>query len=302
MRKQILMITSTNDLTCDYLTNAYSGVSFYRLNFDEFSKYSIGVDESGFQIDSSEKSINSQSCLSIYYRKPVVEDLDGIFEEKYHSFVHKESYSLVEGIAESFHGRCLTRPSVMRRANNKVVQLILAREIGFKLPSSSITNCPSNIASVGKGNKIVKPLAVGTIVSDGVKEFVQTNVLDECVSTEYLKYSPAYFQEYISKDYEVRSTFVNGEEFSVKILSENKVDWRKANNNISYDLMQLPSDIYNMCVVFMKKLDMSFGCFDFIVRNGEFYFLEMNANGQWAWLEKELGVQISRALVGYLSA
>ena len=301
MKKQILMITSSNDLTCDYLIASYSDASFFRLDFDRFSKYEMEVGEDGFHIESNEGSIDSQSCQSIYYRKPVAENLCGVFEEKYHSFVHKEAYSLVEGIAESFEGRCLTRPSVMRRANNKAVQLILAKQIGFKLPLSSITNCPSNIVAAGKGDRIVKPLAIGTVVSDGVKEFVQTNIFDERISTENLKYSPAYFQEYINKDYEVRSTFVGEVEFSVRILSENKVDWRKMNNTILYEEARLPDEIYSMCVTFMKKLNMSFGCFDFIVRNDEFYFLEMNANGQWAWLEREVGVQISKKIVGYLS-
>ena len=300
MRKQILMITSSNDLTCDYLIRSYLGASFFRFDFDRFSRYAMEVSENGFHIESGEESIDSKTCQSIYYRKPVIEDLCGVFEEKYHSFVHKEAYSLIEGIAESFEGRCLTRPSVMRRANNKVVQLILAKEIGFKVPLSSITNCPSNIVALGKGDKIVKPLAIGTVVSDGVKEFVQTNLFDDRISTENLKYSPAYFQEYVSKDYEVRSTFIDDVEFSVRIQSENKIDWRKSNNKILYEEVRLPDSIYSMCVLFMKKLDMSFGCFDFIVRNGGFYFLEMNANGQWAWLEREVGVKISKKLVEYL--
>lgn len=301
MKNKILMVTSSHDLTCDYLTILYRGVSFFRLDFDKFSTYAIELNGGGFRIESDEGAIDSSTCRSIYYRKPMVEDLSEVFEEKYHSFVHKEAYSLVEGIAESFEGRCLTRPSIMRRANNKAVQLILAKEIGFKLPLSSITNCSSNILSLGHGDKIVKPVAVGVVVSEGVKEFVQTNMLDELVSTEKLKYSPAYFQEYINKDYEVRSTFVNGVAFTVKIISENKVDWRKSNNKVSYEEVQLPSVIYSKCVLFMKKLDMSFGCFDFIVSGGEYYFLEMNANGQWAWLEREVGVRISREIVGYLS-
>jgi len=47
---------------------------------------------------------------------------------------------------------------------------------------------------------------------------------------------------------------------------------------------------------------MEFGCFDFIVNNDEWYFLEMNSNGQWAWLEFETGSPISQEIVEYLNA
>ena len=301
MNTKILIITSSNDLTCDYLVGKYSGVSFFRLDFDRFSDYAIEVNENGFSIKLGEDSITTDTCRSIYYRKPVAESLCGVFEDKYHAFVHKEAYSLIEGLAESFEYRCLTRPSIMRRANNKVVQLMLAKKIGFKLPSSSITNAASNIERIGGVQKIVKPLAVGTVVGQGVKEFVQTNLLDEEVSTEHLKYTPAYFQEYVGKDYEVRSTFIGKAEFSVRIQSENKIDWRKANNKLTYEALQLPKSICDMCLRFMSDLNMSFGCFDFIVHGGEFYFLEMNANGQWAWLEIEVGVNISKSIVEYLN-
>ncbi|WP_226859539.1 hypothetical protein [Enterobacter cloacae complex sp. P14RS] len=50
----------------------------------------------------------------------------------------------------------------------------------------------------------------------------------------------------------------------------------------------------------MKKLDLKFGCFDFIVSGGEWYYLEVNANGQWVWLEIELGLDISKKIMDYL--
>ena len=73
-------------------------------------------------------------------------------------------------------------------------------------------------------------------------------------------------------------------------------------NKMSYEETQLQEKIHAMCTLFMRALNMSFGCFDFIVRNGDVYFLEMNANGQWAWLEKEVGVKISKSIVEYLNA
>ncbi len=44
-----------------------------------------------------------------------------------------------------------------------------------------------------------------------------------------------------------------------------------------------------------------FGCFDFIVFDNEWLFLEMNANGQWVWLEHKTGLNISKEIMRYLN-
>lgn len=295
------MVTASNDLTCDYLISGFPKSIFFRLNVDLFSTYEINVTANGFSIANAFDAIDSKTCKAIYYRKPAPENLYGSLEQKYHNFAHKEAYSLVEGIVESFDGRCLSKPSIMRRANNKVVQLILAKQIGFKIPASTITNSNSSIEKKSYTTGIVKPLSIGTVMHDGIKEFVQTNIVDESIDKAALKYAPAYFQEYIEKDFELRATFVGKNSYTVRIDSQNKIDWRKRNNEIKYSIGHLPDELYDLCLTFMDALNIDFGCFDFMVKNGEYYFLEMNANGQWAWLEKVLGNEISKGIMGYLN-
>jgi len=50
----------------------------------------------------------------------------------------------------------------------------------------------------------------------------------------------------------------------------------------------------------MEELGLKFGAFDFIVNNGEYFFLEVNSNGQWGWLEKTLRLSISDAIIDFL--
>lgn len=301
MKEKILMVTASNDLTCDYLITKFPEIPFFRFNVDLFSKYEISVTTNGFLITNESNSIDSQTCKSIYYRKPTPENLNNIIGKNYHTFAHKEAYSLMEGIVESFDGRCLSKPSIMRKANNKVVQLGLARKLGFNIPKTTITNSGSLIETATYDIGIVKPLSVGTVVHDDVKEFVQTNIIDQSIDKSSLKYSPAYFQEYINKDYELRSTFVGRNAYTVRIDSKNKIDWRKRNNEIKYSKTCLPDELHDRCLDFMDALDMQFGCFDFIVKDETHYFLEMNANGQWAWLEIELGIEISKGIMDHLN-
>lgn len=266
-----------------------------------FSTYKISISSEGFSISNQYREVSNNSCKSIYFRKPVQEDLTGVYEQKYHQFSHRESYALVEGLAEFFPGKCLSRPSVMRRSGNKVFQALIASEVGFKIPTLSITNDIESVEKIRKNISIVKPLSIGAITDKNHKEYVQTNLYDEKVDLSLLKYTPAYFQKYIDKDYEVRITFVCKKSFSVRIDSEDSVDWRKLGNNIKYSICEIPEHIYSNCLSFLERTKMEFGCFDFIILKGEWYFLEMNANGQWAWLEFETGLPISKEIVGYLN-
>ena len=300
MRK-ILIITSTYDRTCDYILSKYLNVEFFRLNLDRFSEYRISVNANGFIINhNSGSSITEKDCISIYYRKPSPENLMQVFGEEYQQFCHRESYSIVEGIVESFEGTCLSKPSIMRRSGNKVFQAKIVRQVGFLIPDYLITNSHKSLDFFYKNKSIVKPLSTGMIERKDEKEIVQTNVFKHDIDLSALKYSPVYFQKYIPKDYECRATFVGDKEFSVKIESENDVDWRKRGNKIDYSECTLPNNVHKKCLQFMKYCNMEFGCFDFIVNDDTWYFLEMNVNGQWAWLEFEAKLNISKAIVEHL--
>ncbi|MFA0061786.1 hypothetical protein AB4370_18505 [Vibrio cyclitrophicus] len=299
--QKILMVTSSYDKTCSYLIKKFSQVTFFRLDIDRFSDYRITVSVDGFKIKDLNNYIDSESCASIYFRKPSMENLDGIFENHYHAYIHKETYALIEGLVESFNGTVLTKPSVMRRANNKILQASLAAQAGFRLPEFSITNDVELLQHFSKNVGIIKPIALGEITCGSSKEFVQTNLIDPTLEVNNFEYSPVYLQDFIDKDFEVRITVVDGQFFPVKIHSENNVDWRKPNNKVIYEKCLIPPTIKSRCLNFMELCSMKFGCFDFIVKDSVWYFLEMNANGQWAWLEFETKHSISDAIVRYLT-
>src|SRR5207249_3343457 len=109
------------------------------------------------------------------------------------------------------------------------------------------------------------------------------------------KYSltPSIFQEYIEKEYELRITVVGEKVFAAKVDSqkqdETKIDWRK--HKTLFQQYSLPKEISDKCVELTQKLNLSFGAID-IIRNkeGQYTFLEINPNGQWAWLDIEVGL------------
>lgn len=299
----ILIITNSYDLTSDYIINKYSHVTdIFRFNTDNFSKYNIVLtdEENYIEYKNGSKKIDLNLCESIYFRKIALPTLDD-YEEKYREFMYKEMLSVVHGIAEIFGDKVLTRPSILRRADNKVVQMKYAKQIGFNISESMITNSDLDAKEFcDNTHSIIKPISTGQIINNKKKYILQTNLVNLEKSVMDLEYAPSYFQKYLEKDYEVRLTVINKEFYGVRIDSTNKIDWRKSSANLSYSLIEVPLDIKNQCLAIMDKLNIEFAAFDFIIKNETYYFLEFNANGQWLWLEIELELNISKSIVEYL--
>lgn len=302
--KSVLIITNTIDLTSDYIINKFCDkINFFRFNTDRFYDYNIEVTPERTVIEYKDNSseINVLTCDALYYRKislPILND----YEVKYRQLMQQEMLTVIDGIAETAGKIAITRPSILRRADNKLVQLKIAREIGFTLPNSLITNSDSSASRFcNEVKSIVKPISFGKIIDNNRVGFIQTNLVNNEQELEGLSSSPAYFQSYENKDYEIRLTIVKEQLFGVRIDSTDKVDWRKENAVIQYSKIDIPSDLAEKCLKMMERLNLTFAAFDFIVRGEEYYFLELNANGQWLWLEEKLNLTISEAIAHCLS-
>ncbi|HPJ80394.1 MAG TPA: hypothetical protein PLF70_01675 [Candidatus Portnoybacteria bacterium] len=105
-------------------------------------------------------------------------------------------------------------------------------------------------------------------------------LLTNQVTEEYLdkiqsvKMSPCIFQKRITKNYELRITVAGNKIFPVKIYSQDdqatNLDWRarpKLNDfNVKMEATTIPVSIQNQIRLFMKKLNLRFGCIDIIAR------------------------------------
>lgn len=89
--------------------------------------------------------------------------------------------------------------------------------------------------------------------------------------------------------------------FSTRIgLSETTLDWRTAKTGVSFNSCDLPVDVRNRCQQYVARSGLSFGAIDLVESNGNFYFLEINPNGEWGWLERPHGMPISSAICDLL--
>ncbi len=187
------------------------------------------------------------------------------------------------------------------RSKYKMLQLYLAKNIGFKVPKTRVSNSPGDIKdflSAGHDNGcIYKPFysAYWSLEDGGSARLPTTDLdVDQLPSDNVLKLTPGIFQEKIKKKYEVRATFMGANSIAVKIDSQSQertsTDWRVVDpSNIGLEPIVLPDAIYRKCMRMMNDLKIVFGCFDFIVTaDDEYVFLEVNEAGQFLWIERAL--------------
>lgn len=302
MDRYILIITSSIDCTVDYIIQTNKNTKFFRLNVDCINEYDlyIGNKQDVWIIKDLKNNITlfKNNVISIYFRKPMFPDLS-IYDDSYHSMIQKDILALINGIADTFDGKVLSRPCILRLSENKISQLIFSINNNFLIPESFIGNSNETQKEFNHFKSIIKPITTGKVYTESECELYQTSYFK--FENDDISLTPVYLQKYIEKKYEVRITIINSIFYTVRIDTMNKLDWRKDYDNHKYMLIECPEKIKQQCLAMLKYFNLDFGAFDYIVTpDNDWVFLEVNPNGQWLWLEESLNLDISKQIVQYL--
>jgi len=189
-------------------------------------------------------------------------------------------------------------PVAANAAQCKLLQLKVAIQVGLKVPKTIISNDPIKIRDFIRSNEnkgvIYKAPNMVSWLSDKEKPratYTNKVTLGDLPDDTILQVSGGIFQKNITKAFELRVTMMGANPITAKLDSQNHpmgtTDWRSIpNDELSVEEFELPSEIKEKCIAFMKKMGLLFGCFDFIVTpDGEYYFLEINEQGQFLWVE-----------------
>ncbi|KTC86668.1 hypothetical protein [Legionella brunensis] len=275
-----------------------------------------------FMADIPTKQINSIYCSNEHYQwvsennidTPIEID-DGSFDvvwwrrprrpfvpETLHQndidFIKKENSIFYDSIPLAINRSWWINPyESIKYANSKPYQLKLAARSGFNIPSTLVSNSPERIKEFilkhDEKNVIYKGFSSHHwLENDRLRlSYTKTVTLDQLPTDYILQMTPGIFQEKLQKKYELRVTCFGGYIVAVKIDSQQHPkgmgDWRVIPpNELKIEPYQLSPRIENMIRVFMKRLGVVFGCFDFIVTPEDaIYFLEINQQGQFLWIE-----------------
>lgn len=192
----------------------------------------------------------------------------------------------------------INRKEAALRANSKLLQLKIARQCGFLIPETLCSNDPKEIRYFLLRHEsegvIFKPLCPSFWFEEKQTKIAYTSKITflDLPNNKVLQLSPGIFQKEIKKSYELRITCFGDYIVATKLNSQNheegKLDWRAIPTGmLQVESYTLPEEFQNKIRLFMKRIGIVFGAFDFIVTpEGEYIFLEVNEQGQFLWIEE----------------
>lgn len=292
----------------------------YPHNNEEISIEYIGTNPS-LSLAISGHEIHASEISGVWWRRPRGKKNQST--KPVDKYTHLEGETVVRSLSEFLPSvNWVSNPEATRTACRKPVQLMVAKQTGFKIPETCISNSPSVvenfIQTLGRKKLIMKPVGTSFIElstasqssEDNQNKVVFTQVIEPKLILDNLsmvKNCPVIFQEAVEKDSDLRITVVGEYVFCAEITLEgctnpNNVDWRNHDGARIYRRFELPNDIKELCIRFTHLMGLRFGCIDmaYSKKNG-FTFFEINPQGQWLPSELDLGYQISAALLETLT-
>ena len=141
---------------------------------------------------------------------------------------------------------------------------------------------------------IYKPLRRSRLVREDGVSLIYTSPVTEAHADcfDSIAYAPCLLQRHIPKRLDVRVTVIGASVFAVAIRSQDhpeaRNDWRRGSTlQLAHELHALPSPIEQLCARLVRELGLAFGAIDLVLTpDGEYVFLEINPNGQWAWIQQ----------------
>ena len=319
-RDVVLLLTHSGDhFTVERVAKALSrkGARPFRFDTDLFPAKlrlcsEFCVDEISHKVRARPKDLSTDQVRAVWARKiwqpRFADDLDPAFRE----VCANESLAALEGFFDGLHGaRWINQPARERDAENKLLQLRIARLAGLTIPRTLVTNDPQSarrfFAEVDR-QMVAKLLRPVSMSMGPASSFVFTNQVtsSDLLQASLLRHSPMVFQELIPKARELRVVFVAGRLFTGAINSSasarGQVDWRRASvHEITWEPTEIPAGLARALKRLMSKLGLAYGAIDLIQNpDGDFVFLEVNPSGEWGMLERDLSYPIAESIADAL--
>src|SRR5215212_7017013 len=280
----VLVITNDHDEHADAVIEELDrrAVPVFRFHPEEFTNASsISMEICNGRIDgeirNADQRVAFHDICAAWYRRsralfaplPSLNLLYGDLE----NFVRVQSSATLSGLFAGLETLWVGQPSKLRQAEVKAVQLAEAGKAGLATPRTLISNDPERatafVEALGDADCAIKPLIATRVDGEEGARLPLTTILPRGHALDSLALSPNVFQPYVEK---------------------------------AYELFDLPERVQAGLHRLMHSFEINFASIDMIVTpDGEFVFLDLNPNGQWLWLEEELGLPLVAGMADLLT-
>lgn len=202
-------------------------------------------------------------------------------------------------------------PAAAWHAENKLLQLVAARETGLAFPETVMGNDAGAVRRLAQDGRVVfKAFRPYAWQEEGGLS-ATTTILDNdhLPDTQVIEFCPGIYQRYVEKIADVRVTVAGNRMLAVRLRrrsGEAYIDWRihVLEQDFFAERITLPVALEQGIQALMASLGLVFGCLDFVVdADGAYQFLEINQAGQFLFLEDMIpDIGVMRMVASFLAA
>lgn len=297
----ILILTNSLDTTTDIIIGRIGSHKVFRFNLDLYKNYSCCITQDTFTIsDPTGRTITEATTDKLYIRKPTHNtELTGDGGSNEHYAREQLAYILQEiyNIMYARNKICLIEKGAEQRFG-KIMQMRLASQF-FSVPQWQI---------FWGHNAELSSLASPTIVKTLKSSFTGDYKILFTRSADSAQLDPQYpwfIQEQVNAEYDVTVAYVDEKIFAYRLPrnSFSGADWRQHiySQALHWEHFRLNPIDEQSINSFMQSAQLKFGRLDFLMKENKLYFLEVNPNGQWAWLDINEETGLFAAIIKQLS-
>ena len=280
--RRTLLVTTSYDVTSDVMIDFLGTEDVFRWNIDLWSSYRLCVHRAGFEIlDPTGRRIRDSDVGALYWRKThtAEDDLPPGTPEAWHAAQRRYVVREVCNLLDRPDIARLVEPGAERRVG-KIVQL-WAAESRFNVPTWYLVQGASpefeDVRWITKA-LVMEPLGEDTFL-------YATEVSPKALDPGHMW----FIQQRVEASADVTVVYVDGRTFA---YSQNRVrgvdDWRQTMSTsdawVPFNFTAYQPQVRDL----MRDLGLRFGRLDFVLdAEHVVWFLEVNPNGQYAWLDTD---------------
>lgn len=248
------------------------------------------------------QEVDPSDLETVWWRrvKGPIDVQDGA-DEAARSLIPAECRAALAGVMFSrFRGRWVNDPAAEVRADNKLVQLQVARAAGFAIPDTLVSSNPEHIRKFvhSHGDRAIVKVVRGTGAFSIPTRLVR---LGELTDDESMEACPAIYQDVVEGSVHVRIHVFGSTVVAVRIESQ-LLDWRP-NLDVPMRQLTLEPSLAAGLIDLVRDLHLAMGIIDAkLLDDGTLVFLEINPQGQFLFVEGVAKLPLAAAMAAFLSS
>lgn len=305
-RPVLFLYTNSFDLSADTLIQRLGNDAVFRFNVDLWQDYAVEIDRHRVVLaNPAGRTVDSANIAKFLWRKPYTHQQ--LYPD--HSFpqelVFKEeeiAYAMREVWNAMYHsGRAVLIDPLSDTVAGKLLQAQIAERY-FAIPEWRVVSGPQAQKRQSDTEWVAKSFTSRRTSHRSM--LFTTRVQPDQLSPA----SPWFLQSYVAAEYDVTVVVIRDALFAFALaradFPEAVIDWRRARvlrPEQEWVEHTLPPEVADGIHRFMQDMCLHYGRFDFLLAGDTYFFLEVNPNGEWGWLDPSGDAGILDALARELS-